>query len=214
MLIRTGILCCPTWDEAAALAVRRQLHEQSAKIQIVQEKVAPHQQRLLEEMLRSWCDEEELDLILTIGGTRPAAGPSAQERVPDATQAVCERQLPGIGEEMRALAREQSALALIDRSVAGIRGRTLLLNLPAGPHAASLFLTAIIQLIPSILLHLHDAATAPDLDEAVAAMVGQDAAPAEASGPEPTAEPAESEPTAKLDFAEFAAFLARKAKPD
>ena len=97
--------------------------------------------------LRRWCDEEELDLVLTVGGTMPAPGPSGRQIVPDAAAEVAERSLPGLGEAMRAYAQETTDLALIERSAAVIRGRTLILNLPDGAGPATLFLEAVTGVI-------------------------------------------------------------------
>lgn len=72
-----------------------------------------------------------MDLILTIGGTAPAPGPSALEITPEATSAVLERPLPGLPEAMRSAMGKKTPLAFLDRSVAGVRGRTVILNLPA-----------------------------------------------------------------------------------
>lgn len=205
LIARTGLLFVPALDDAASLLIRQQLRQAVPNVQILHEQEAPNQRYWLEELLRRWCDEAELDLILTIGGTFPAPGPVAADCVPEATLAVLERLLPGLPEEMRAQAREHSMLALLDRGVAGIRGRTLLINLPEGSAAANLFLSAVSELIGPILAHLQEQATAPRLADDLVAP--------EAEASEPTL-PARSEteqPTPnKLDPAEFAAFLQRK----
>ncbi len=97
--------------------------------------------------------------------------------MPEATLAVAERLLPGLPETMRALAYEQSPLALLDRGVAAIRGRTVLLNLPAGAGPAALFLDAVVEVIPAIVRHLQDDPSAPQLadvldDEGATSCVG------------------------------------------
>ena len=136
MVIKTGILCVPTYDDDAVTAVRRLLAGNAPGCVVLLDHTVTMQRHLVEEVLRRWADEDELDLIVTVGGTLPAPGPSGREIVPDATLAVAERLLPGLPETMRALAQEQAPLALLDRSVAAIRGRTLILNLPAGAAAA------------------------------------------------------------------------------
>lgn len=110
----------------------------------------------VEETLRRWCDEEELDLLVTVGGTFPAAGPAPAEIVPEATAAVIERALPGLPEAMRAWAAEESSQALLDRGVAGIRGRTLLVNLPGDPALTGLFLDGIWDVIPLVLARIAE----------------------------------------------------------
>ena len=128
----------------------------------------------LEETLRRWCDEEELDLILTVGGTFPAPGPSAEEIVPEATAAVLERLMPSLPERMRARAAGTDPMALLDRGVAGIRGRTLIINLPGGRGRTEAFLESILDAVPLVVSRIgvedeqptaEDAPTAQDREE-------------------------------------------------
>src|SRR3954452_13161258 len=100
--IRTGILHVPALDAAAGEAVSRKLIAALRRVVIQQESYAASDRRWLEETLCKWCDEDELDLLLTLGGTLPAPGPSAKEIVPEATGAVIERTVPGLAEAMRA----------------------------------------------------------------------------------------------------------------
>jgi molybdopterin biosynthesis enzyme MoaB len=115
--------------------------------------VAPPRYQV-EETLRNWCDEEEIDLILTVGGTFPAPGPSAEELVPEATAAVLERMMPSLPETMRARAAATNPMALLDRGVAGIRGRTLIINLPGLEALTATFLESILDVIPSVTARL------------------------------------------------------------
>lgn len=201
-VIRTGLLFTPAYDEEAAEALRRQLKNALPGTMVLHETGVPSRRHQVEETLRRWCDEEELDLVVTVGGTLPAPGPSGCEIVPEATLAVVEKLLPGLPEEMRAYAREQSPLALIDRSVAGIRGRSLILNLPAGAGPAALFLTAVEDVLGVVMAHLREEEHAPSLHEALSA-----------SG-SPTADEAvydERAPRSRgLQEADFADFLARR----
>jgi molybdopterin biosynthesis enzyme MoaB len=198
-VIKTGLLCVPGFDEAAVEAVRRILLQSVEGAVVLQEQRASMQRNVIEDILRRWCDEEELDLVITIGGTLPAPGPSGREIVPDATLRVAERPMPGLGEAMRAFAEEELPLAVIDRSVAAIRGRTLLVNLPAGAQAAGLFLEGIAEVIGAVVAHLQEDPTAPQLaDGAVESpQAGSDAPGAPRSG---------------LNADEFAAFLKRSKK--
>lgn len=196
MPIKTGLLCIPQYDEAAVDAVRRLLVANVPGLLILQEHRAAMQRNLLEEILYRWCDEEELDLIVTIGGTLPAPGPGTREIVPDVTLAVAERQLPGLGEAMRAYAQDDLPLAIIDRSIAAIRGRTLLINLPAGPKPAPLFLEGVVDVIGAVVAHLQEDPAAPPL--------------AAENEPEDTNEDgAESPQKRGLNADDFAAFLKR-----
>jgi molybdopterin adenylyltransferase len=150
----------------------------------------------MEESLRQWCDEEELDLIVTVGGTFPAPGPSAWEIVPEATAAVLERSMPSLSETMRARAAATHPQALLDRGVAGIRGRTLIVNLPGGRGLAAAFLESILDLIPSI----------------VARLAAEDELPAAEVLPIPSAQENDQPRSGALNQDEFAAFLQRRQK--
>ena len=211
-MIRTGLLHVPALDMAASEAVRALLRGLGAAV-VMQEKYAASQRHWIEETLRQWCDEEELDLILTIGGTLPAPGPSSAEIVPEATLASVERLLPGLPEAMRAYAQDEVPLAILDRSMAGIRGRTLILNLPAGAAPATLFFEAVVEVLPIVLAHLRQEASAPtladvmggievvELDEVeeVAMLPDKPANPA----PPPSQEPSKGKGLNAADFAEF-----------
>jgi hypothetical protein len=164
------------------------------------------QRNVIEEILCRWCDEEELDLLVTIGGTLPAPGPGAREIVPDATLAVAERQLPGLAEAMRAAAQEELPLAIIDRSVAAIRGRTLLLNLPAGAAPAELFLAAVADVLGAVVAHLQEDPAAPGLAELPDAGVATD----RSADKLPPKSSAAAPPKRGLNAEDFAAFLKRK----
>ncbi|HRA64865.1 MAG TPA: molybdopterin-binding protein [Caldilinea sp.] len=212
-MIKTGLLCVPAYDEAAVDAVRRLLHRAMPALAMLADRHVESRRYLVEEVLRRWCDEEDLDLILTIGGTLPAPGPSAHEIVPEATHAVLERALPGLPEAMRAYASEETPLALLDRSTAGIRGRTVIVNLPAGEKATALFLAAIVDVLPAVIAHLQEASAAPSLEATLTAqlMLGV-AAEASAAPDAAVATPAaEKRPGRTLDATEFATFLQRSA---
>jgi molybdopterin biosynthesis enzyme MoaB len=196
MHVKTGLLCIPDYDEAAVEAVRRLLATDVQGFLLVVERRASMQRNLIEDLLCRWCDEEELDLVVTIGGTLPAPGPGAREIVPDATLAVAERQLPGLAEAMRAHAEADLPLAIIDRSAAAIRGRTLLLNLPAGARAAEIFLAAVAPVLGAVVAHLQEDPAAPPVA----------AAPGEGEDPGATSPP----PARGLHADDFAAFLRRR----
>ena len=128
MLIRCGMLFISeaagsARDDAALTDVQRLLAGRLEGLLPFASRIyaAPPRYQV-EETLRQWCDEEELDLIVTVGGTFPAPGPSAQEIVPEATAAVLERSMPALPEMMRARAAATYPLALLDRGVAGSAG--------------------------------------------------------------------------------------------
>jgi molybdopterin adenylyltransferase len=92
-------------------------------------------------------DGERCDLVLTTGGT----GPAPRDLTPEATQAACEKMLPGFGELMRAKSLEQVPTAILSRQTAGIRGRALVINLPGKPSSIRTTLMAVFPAIPYCL---------------------------------------------------------------
>lgn len=100
--------------------------------EVVQSAVVPDAQEHITETLRAWCDEAHLDLILTTGGT----GFAPRDVTPEATRAVIDREAPGLAEAMRAASLRITPHAMLTRAVAGIRGQTLIINLPGSPKAA------------------------------------------------------------------------------
>jgi molybdenum cofactor synthesis domain-containing protein len=92
--------------------------------------VLPDEQSLIRETLIGLCDSGTIDLVLTTGGT----GVSPRDVTPEATRSVIERELPGLGEAMRAESLKKTAHAMISRAVAGIRKQTLIINLPGSPR--------------------------------------------------------------------------------
>jgi len=94
--------------------------------------VLPDEQEQIQAQLIDWCDSSEMDVILTTGGT----GFSPRDRTPEATLAVIERLAPGLAEAMRFASLEKTPHAMLSRGVCGIRGRTLIVNLPGSTRAA------------------------------------------------------------------------------
>lgn len=209
MLIKAGILCLPEYDDEAVSAVHRLLTSEVRSIAILQAQRLGMVRHLVEERLRRWADEEELDLIVTIGGTLPAAGPGSREIVPDATLAVAERLMPGLSEAMRSCTATSAPLAWLHRGVAAIRGRTLILNLPAGAGAAAQFLTAVVALLPPVIAHLHEDPAAPALDVTETGSIETDL---NAEPGRPAGISAGERKKQELDPAEFAAFLKRRSQ--
>jgi len=93
--------------------------------------VLPDEQALIAETLARLADSGNIDLILTTGGT----GVAPRDVTPEATRAVIDRELPGMAEAMRAESLKKTPRAMISRAVAGIRKRTLIVNLPGSPRA-------------------------------------------------------------------------------
>lgn len=104
----------------------------------------PDDRAIIEAKLRLWCDRTALDLVLTSGGT----GFSPRDVTPEATRAVIEREAPGLAERMRREGERRTPTAALSRGVCGLRGRTLIVNLPGSPEGARESLEAVAGLIP------------------------------------------------------------------
>ena len=104
--------------------------------------VLPDEKEVIKEKLREYS--LKADLILTTGGT----GLSPRDMTPDATLEVIEREIPGIAEIMRAEGMKKTSRSMLSRAVAGIRGETLIINLPGSPRAVRENLGAILDVIP------------------------------------------------------------------
>jgi molybdopterin adenylyltransferase len=107
-------------------------------------RVVPDEQPALEATLRELCDDEGCCLVVTTGGT----GPARRDITPEATVAVCDKLLDGFGEQMRAVSLRYVPTAILSRQVAGVRGRTLIVNLPGQPKAIRECLDAVFPAIP------------------------------------------------------------------
>ena len=135
-LLRAGIL---TVSDRSAQGLREDLagpalvdYLESNNISVRWTAVVPDETNEIEQMLITWSDKERADLILTTGGT----GLSPRDVTPEATIAVVSRQVPGMAEAMRAASLLKTPHAMISRAVVGVRGQTLIVNLPGSPKGA------------------------------------------------------------------------------
>lgn len=119
--------------------VVRDLLEQ-AGYPVVRMDIVPDEQREIEGLLVSLADREDIALVVTTGGT----GFAPRDVTPEATAAVCRRMTPGIPEAMRQASLAITPRAMLSRAAAGIRGRTLIVNLPGSPKAAKENLEAVL----------------------------------------------------------------------
>jgi molybdenum cofactor synthesis domain-containing protein len=108
------------------------------------EAIVPDERPVIAGTLLSWADEAGLDLVLTTGGT----GFASRDVTPEATRDVLEREAPGLAEAMRAASLEITPHAMLSRAVTGIRGKTLIVNLPGSPKAVRENLGTILPALP------------------------------------------------------------------
>ena len=111
---------------------------------VVEELLIPDDERVLKQELMRLCDQRQLDLILTTGGT----GCSPRDTTPEATLAVADRNVPGIAEAMRAASLKITPYAMISRAASVIRGKTLIINLPGSPRACMENMDVFMDTIP------------------------------------------------------------------
>lgn len=130
---RIGVL---TLSDKGAQGIRvdesgRLLRELSAPLgTVVCSQILPDDEEAIVALLVAWCDREQLDLILTTGGT----GLSPRDVTPEATRRVIEREVPGLAEAMRQASLAKTPHAMLSRAVCGIRRTTLIVNLPGSPR--------------------------------------------------------------------------------
>jgi molybdopterin adenylyltransferase len=115
-----------------------------AGARVIETEVIPDERELIEGRLRWWCDEGGCELILTTGGT----GFAPSDVTPEATRAVIEREAPGIAEAMREASREHTPHWMLSRGVAGIRGRSLIVNFPGSPGSIEQAGAAVAESLP------------------------------------------------------------------
>lgn len=147
-MVRTAILtvsdkgAAGQREDTAVQEIRRLL--QGGPFVEVDYQVVPDERAMIMVKLRLWSDQETVDLVLTTGGT----GLSARDRTPEATREVIEREVPGLAELMRFRSLASNPRAALSRGVAGIRRKTLLINLPGSAKGARESLEAVIGVLP------------------------------------------------------------------
>ncbi len=189
LAVRTAILHYPVWHEALSQSLHQVVRAWPMQMLVLDEIPCGGHRHVVEERMRQFCDQEEADWLITLGGTWPAPGPSGEEIVPLATAQILERTLPGLAEAMRGQVAEDYPQALLDASITGIRGVTYVLNLPADEQLLPRYLTALRPAIPALLHTLRGEAD-PLLH--------------------PPKDPAGEEPIHGLQASEFAAFRAAR----
>lgn len=115
-------------------------------------KIIPDERARIEAALRSLADDEACPLIITTGGT----GFADRDVTPEATRAVLQKELPGFGEIMRATSFAVAPTSILSRATAGVRGRSLIINLPGNPKSIAQCLPPLLPAIREALRHLSE----------------------------------------------------------
>lgn len=159
-MFNLGILTCSDMasmgerEDTSASVVREVLSAMG--FNVVNYEVVPDDQKRIADTLISWADGGFTDLIITTGGT----GMGPRDVTPEAMWSVIQRNVPGIAEVMRQEGVKKTPMAMLSRSVAGIRGKCLIINMPGSPQAVRESLDA----IQGVLMHALDTLTSERTD--------------------------------------------------
>lgn len=132
------------YQDLGGPAIREQLEKILATSWEAVARMIPDEQPVIEATLKQLCDVENCCLVVTTGGT----GPARRDVTPEATEAVCEKILDGFGEQMRAVSLKVVPTAILSRQIAGIRGTSLIINLPGKPASIADCLQAVFPAVP------------------------------------------------------------------
>ena len=144
------------YEDRSGPALTRAI-QQRLMADVVATEIVPDDREHIATQLRTWCDSNEIDLVITTGGT----GVAPRDLTPEATSDVIEREVPGLAEAMRAASREITPYGMLSRGIVGIRGQTMIVNLPGSPKGAIENLRVILPVLPHALALLKDVDTGP-----------------------------------------------------
>lgn len=132
------------YDDISGVAIQDTMKEYlKSEFEIVY-RCIPDEQDRIEETMKELCDEAGCCLVVTTGGT----GPALRDVTPEATENVCQKMMPGFGELMRQVSLQYVPTAILSRQTAGIRGKSLIINLPGKPKSIRECLDAVFPAVP------------------------------------------------------------------
>lgn len=152
--VRAGILTASdrcsrgTAEDLGGPALRRLVTERGWDVTVTA--IVPDDAAVIASLLREWCDERGVGVVLTTGGT----GLGPRDVTPEATRRVLDKELPGVAELMRREGLAHTRMSVLSRAVVGSRGRSLIVNLPGSPRGACQSLESIIDLVEHALAML------------------------------------------------------------
>jgi molybdopterin adenylyltransferase len=138
-------------EDRGGPAIREALANEHVDFAEVDYRVVPDEQRQIADALVELCQRDDVDLVLTTGGT----GLAPRDVTPQATKGVIDYEVPGFAEVMRAESLKVTAAGMLSRAVAGVLGRTLILNLPGNPKAVHENLHAVVAALPHAISTLQ-----------------------------------------------------------
>lgn len=131
-------------EDLSGARIRELVIQKLSAATIAASKIIPDEQEQIAAILREWSDQLCLNLILTTGGT----GLAPRDVTPEATLSIIEREAPGIAEALRAISLQYTPMAMLSRGVAGVRKKTLIINLPGSPKAVQECLDYALPVLP------------------------------------------------------------------
>ena len=132
------------YEDISGMAIQDTMREYLKNRFEIEYRCIPDEQDVIEKTMIELCDEKDCDLVVTTGGT----GPAPRDVTPEATENVCEKMMPGFGELMRQVSLQYVPTAILSRQTAGIRGKSLIINLPGKPKSIRECLDAVFPAVP------------------------------------------------------------------